>query len=68
MKIIAVYDSDGRILAAVMDDGYGGPRPVPAEGTQVGTFNVSAEVHSLGLEEICTRFRIDSKSQDLVGR
>lgn len=72
MKIIAAYDSEGRILAAMIDEGYEGPRPVSDEGIQVGTFDVdtldmSAD-NSLGLEEICTTFRIDSKSQALVRR
>jgi hypothetical protein len=67
MKIIAVYDNEGRILAAVMDDGkYRGPRPVPAEGTHGGTFEVPASVHSLSLEEICTTFRVDPKSKTLA--
>jgi hypothetical protein len=69
MKITAVYDNDGRILAAVMDDGkYDGPRPVPAEGMQGGTFDLPASANSLGLEEICTTFRVDAKSKSLTKR
>ena len=73
VKITAAYDSDGRILAAIIDEGYEGPRPVPGEGIQVGTFDVgtsdvSADVNSLSLEEICTTFRIDPESQGLVRR
>jgi hypothetical protein len=67
MKITAVYDGEGRILGAVIDDGkYDSPRPVPTEGMQLGTFDVPASVSSLALDEICTTFRVDPKSMSLV--
>jgi hypothetical protein len=73
MKITVVHDNDGRILAAVMDgEEYDSttprPRPVPGEGLQLGTFEVPASVDSPALEEICTAFRVDSKSKTLVKR
>ena len=66
MKITAVFDKDGRILAGVIDDEkYDGPRPMPTEGTQAGTFDVPASDNALGLEEICKSFRVDAKSKSL---
>lgn len=66
MKITAVYDSEGRILGAIIDDEkYDGPRPAPTQDMQVGTFDVPASVSSLDLNEICTTFRVDSRSNSL---
>ncbi len=62
MKITAVYDREGTILGAVIDDErYDGPRPVPIDGMQVGKFEVPTSVRSFALDEICTTFRVNSK-------
>ena len=67
MKIIAVYDSSGSILAAVVDDGKPDmPRPVPDHGTQkVGTFRIPESISSLPIEQICTTYRINSSTGTL---
>lgn len=67
MKIATVYDNDGRILAAVMDDGtYDGPRPVADRKSHAGVFDLPATEAKLTLAEICTRYRIDRKTSGLV--
>lgn len=67
MKITAIYDSAGVIIAAVIDDGkYDSPRPVPTAGTQVGTFEVPESARSLALDEICTTHRVDCKCGALM--
>jgi hypothetical protein len=70
MKIIALHDEKGAILAAVEVDSAssGGPVPVPvaAPGTSVDTFDVPASVHGYSLEEVCTQFRVDVGSKRLI--
>jgi hypothetical protein len=66
MKIIAVYNDAGLILAAAVDDKKRGPRPVPSDSTHSGTFEVPESARSLGLEEICTTFHVDAKSKTLA--
>ena len=71
MKITALYDADGLILAAVESTGrYDHPVPVASEGTEVGTFEVPTEPTEEGaesrLEEICLSHRVDVGSQRLV--
>ena len=68
MKLIALYDADGRILAAagVTEGDTPGPVPVAGEGTEVGTFDVPESASELRLDEICTRHRVDSQSKRLV--
>lgn len=64
MKITAVFDNEGTILAAVMEnEEYDGPKPEPAEGMHSGTFDVPASADVLGLEEICSTFRVDPRSK-----
>jgi hypothetical protein len=68
MNITAVYDENGRILAAVVDDGeYDGPQPVPGEGARVGTFAVPDALNGRALEDICIALRVDTASNRLVG-
>jgi hypothetical protein len=69
MKMTAVYDDGGRILAAIIDDGkYDGPRPVADDKTHSGTFEVPAEAARLSLEELCTTYRIDPSASQLTRR
>jgi hypothetical protein len=61
MKITAVYDEDGRIVAAVVDDGRDdSPRPVPRDGMRIGSFEVPSALHDRPLDEICTSMRVDT--------
>ena len=67
MKITAVYDKDGRIVAAVADDGrYDGPRPVPSNGMRAGSFEVPSDLHARSLDEICTSMRVDAAANRLA--
>ena len=69
MKITALYNADGIILAAVVIDGrYDGPLPVPvaSEGTEVGTFDVPSSATESRLDEICKVFRVDTRSKRLI--
>jgi hypothetical protein len=70
MRIIALYNAEGLILAAVAIDGqYHGPVPVASEGTKVDMFDVPASgegASELRLDEICTNFRVDVGSRRLV--
>lgn len=69
MRITALYDAHGRILAAAeVDDKRGGPVPVPSEGTEVDTFEVPEDGARLRLDEICTSYRIDVGAKQLRER
>lgn len=60
MRVIALYDRDGTILAAAaVDAGYRGPVPVASEGTEVGLFDVPDSATDLRLDEICASCRVD---------
>ena len=70
MKITALYGTSGAILAAVeMNESYDGPVAVPVaarRGTKTGVFDVPESFSMLGLDEICTRLRVDVRSARLV--
>ncbi|MEU5973765.1 hypothetical protein [Streptomyces sp. NPDC047315] len=68
MKLTALYDADGKILAAVEETGrYDHPVPVATkDGTAVGTFEVPEGVREAGLYEICTSLRVDAGVTRLV--
>jgi hypothetical protein len=67
MKLTAVYDGNGRILAGILDDGrYDGPRPVPDDNSHVGTFDIPTEAAKVSLEEICTTFKVDHGAKKLL--
>jgi hypothetical protein len=67
MKLIALHDEEGRILAAVQySDGHDGPVPVAAEGTTVTELDIPDEHAHLGLGTICRRFRVHPKRKQLV--
>lgn len=69
MKLNTLYDNDGRIIAAVVDDGtYDGPRPVPDKNSYVGVFEVPATKGKLSLEEVCKGLKVDMKAQRLIQR
>lgn len=67
MRITALYNDEGVILAAAAIDGsYRGPVPVASEGTEVGLFDVPESVTDLRLDEICSGFRVDAVGKRLV--
>ncbi len=66
MRIVALYDADGRILAAApVDDHYRGPVPVASDGTDVDMFDVPESASELRLDESCTGLRVDVSSKRL---
>jgi hypothetical protein len=67
MRILALHNSEGRILAAAVVDGqYKGPVPVASAGTTLGTFDVPTSSSKLPLDEIAKKFRVDAVSRRLV--
>ena len=72
MKITALYNSRGAILAAapVVDDTYRGPGrgpvPVASRGAKVGVFDVPESLSKRPLDEICTSLKVDVRSKRLV--
>lgn len=68
MKITALYDENGVILAAAEHTGrYNHPVPVASKaGTKVGTFDVPAEVAHSRLDEICLSHQVDVGAQRLI--
>ena len=67
MRITALHDADGLILAAVVtEDDYDGPLPVAGEDTEVGVFDVPTAAEGLQLEEICLNHRVNSHSKSLI--
>jgi hypothetical protein len=67
MRIMALHNSEGRILAAVVIDGqYNGPVPVASADTALGTFEVPASFTKLPLDEIAKNLRVDAVSRRLV--
>ena len=67
MKITALYDAEGVILAAVEYTGRNDhPVPVASADKKVGTFDVPASAAKSRLDEICTSFRVDPASRRLV--
>ena len=67
MKLTALYDPEGVILAAVEDTGeYNRPVPVAEGANKVSTFEVPAAAAKLRLDEICLSHRVDVAKQQLV--
>jgi hypothetical protein len=67
MKITVLYDSDGVIIAGAPRTGdYDDPVPVASDDNRAGTFDVPQSAVELRLDEICTSFRVDPASQQLV--
>lgn len=72
MRVTAVYDVEGLILAAVItEEGYNGPLPVAAAGLALGVFDVPSRSDNLPegdgrqLEAICVGHRVDVTSKTL---
>lgn len=65
MKLYALYDSKGTILAAVeVVDGYGGPVPVATEPDHRTDTLEIPEVHrSKAFDEICKTLRVEGDEQ-----
>jgi hypothetical protein len=71
MKIVALYNAEGHILAAVVDDDHHkGPklRPVPPPGATLGTFEVPEPARKHTLSEICANHKIDVGGKRLVAK
>ena len=67
MKLIALHDKSGKILAAVRDMGdYKGPVPVAGKGTTVTEIEVPKAHTKLDLRDLCTRFRVHTRTCQLV--
>jgi len=73
MKLTALYDAEGTIIAGVLQPTgqYDHPVPVPVasdRNSSVGTFEVPESASKLGLEELCLSFRVDHASKKLLAR
>ena len=71
MKIVALHNAEGHILAAVIeDDDHKGPklRPVPPPGATLGTFEVPEPARKHTLSEICANHKIDVSGKRLVAK
>lgn len=68
MRITAVYDKSGAILAAVeIDDHYSGPVPVAsATDHSVRTFDVPERMRKLQFDEICSGLRVTTEKDQHV--
>ncbi len=67
MKITALYNQTGRILAATfVRDDTNGPVPVAGKGSKVGTFEVPLALRDLELHKLCSGHRIDTRRNRLV--
>lgn len=67
MKLTALYDPGGVILAAVAGTGrHDDPATAASEGHEVGTFELPPSAAHLNLDEICHAFRVDIASQQLI--
>jgi hypothetical protein len=67
MKITAVYNREGKILAAaIVDDDMKGPVPMASKGTKAGTFEVPVGLRGLELHQLCYGHRIDVRESLLV--
>jgi len=64
MKITAVYNRAGKILAAaVVSDERGGPIPVASKGVKSGVFEVPEALRDLELHTLCSSHRIDTRKR-----
>lgn len=69
MRIEAVYDGDGTIVAAIAFDGdEPHPRPQPGEGQAVGVFDLPADQADRPLDEVCRTMVVDARAGALVER
>jgi hypothetical protein len=70
MKIEALHDADGVIVAAIgfEDDESPRPHPVAADGQSVGVFDIPEEHSDTPLDILCTTLRADIRRGSLVER
>jgi hypothetical protein len=73
MKLTALYDAEGTIIAGVFQPTgqYDRPVPVPVasdRNSSVGTFDIPASASKLSLEDLCLSFRVDHASKSLLAR
>jgi hypothetical protein len=73
MKLTALYDAEGTIIAGVLQPTgqYDRPVPVPVASdhtSTVGTFDVPASASKLSLTELCLSHRVDHTSKALMAR
>jgi hypothetical protein len=67
MKLIALHDKSGKILAAVRHTAdYKGPVPVAGKGTTLAKLEIPEAHYKLNLAELCTKLRVDTRSSKLV--
>lgn len=73
MRVTAVYDAEGLIMAAVVtEQGYDGPLPVAGADQAVGVFDVPNQDESpleddgRALEAVCLGHRVDVTSKTLT--
>ena len=67
MKITALYDEAGVIIAAAAaDPDYRGPVPSSAEGCEVAELEVPDHMADRGLEAICAHMRVDRQQRCLT--
>ncbi|MFZ0013254.1 MAG: hypothetical protein WAL25_03975 [Acidimicrobiia bacterium] len=68
MRIEAVHDASGVIVAAIEVPAEGDPypRPVAGDGQSVDLFDIPEEFGDLSLEVICTSVLVDAKRKLLV--
>ena len=67
MLLIAVYDHAGTIVGAVLDDGeHPIPVPLPPEDHGLARIELTAEQARLPLDELCTRMRVDARTNTLT--
>jgi hypothetical protein len=70
MKLEAVHEADGVIVAAIafVDDDVPRPRPVAGDGQSVGVFEIPEQHTDTPLDVLCTTLRVDPRSGTLVDR
>ena len=67
MKIAALHDSKGRILAAVhLTPNYKGPVPVAGKGSKYMEVDVPDHHAKAGLLAVCQNFKINTKTREIV--
>jgi hypothetical protein len=67
MKLIALHDKTGKILAAArLTDDYKGPVPVAGKGHTLVKLEIPQEHTKLDLVSICTKLRVDARTAKLV--
>ncbi len=71
MQLVAVHDTEGKIIAATIvgyDDETPAVIPQAGEGTYAIEIELDDELAQVPLEQLCTTMRVDAKSRRLVER